>query len=81
MSSAELKVVRKWLDDQLAKGFIRPFHTRCVAPLLLTAKPGEGVRICQDYRGLNNITIKSHYQFVIALISMLRVYRGTRALA
>ena len=61
MSPAELKVVRKWLDDQLAKGFIRPSHARCAVPLLLAAKPGGGVRICQDYRGLNNITIKSRY--------------------
>jgi hypothetical protein len=61
LSPAELKVVRKWLDDQLAKGFIRPSHARCAAPLLLAAKPGGGVRVCQDYRGLNNITIKSRY--------------------
>ena len=28
---------------------------------MLAAKPGGGVRICQDYRGLNNITIKNRY--------------------
>ncbi len=61
MSPAELKVVRKWLDDNLAKGYIRQSHARCAAPLLLAAKPGGGVRICQDYRGLNNITIKNRY--------------------
>jgi hypothetical protein len=61
MSPAELKVVRKWLDDNLTKGFIRESRARCAAPLLLAAKPGGGVRICQDYRGLNNVTIKNRY--------------------
>ena len=61
LSPQELKVVRKWLDDNLDKGFIRESRARCAAPLLLAAKPGGGVRICQDYRGLNNITIKNRY--------------------
>jgi hypothetical protein len=61
LSPAELQVVRKWLDDNLSKGFIRESRARCAAPLLLAAKPGGGVRICQDYRGLNSVTIKNRY--------------------
>ena len=61
LSPRELQVVRKWLDDNLSKGFIRESRARCAAPLLLAAKPGGGVRICQDYRGLNNVTIKNRY--------------------
>ena len=60
-SPKELQVVRKWLDDNLSKGFIRESRSRSAAPLLLAAKPGGGVRICQDYRGLNNVTIKNRY--------------------
>ena len=61
MSRDELHVVRKWLDDNLEKGFIRESRSPCAAPLLLAAKPGGGVRICQDYRGLNAITVKNRY--------------------
>ncbi|KAI0993225.1 hypothetical protein K3495_g14959 [Podosphaera aphanis] len=61
LSSPELKVVRKWLDENLSRGFIRESKARCAAPLMLAAKPGGGVRICQDYRGLNNVTIKNRY--------------------
>lgn len=61
MSPDELKVVRKWLDDNLEKGFVRESRARCAAPLLLAAKPGGGIRICQDYRGLNSVTIKNRY--------------------
>jgi hypothetical protein len=60
-SPPELRVIRKWLDDNLSKGFIRDSKASCAAPLLLAAKPGGGVRICQDYRGLNNVTIKNRY--------------------
>jgi hypothetical protein len=28
---------------------------------MLAAKPGGGVQVCQDYQGLNNITIKNGY--------------------
>ncbi|KAK1916918.1 hypothetical protein P3342_004473 [Pyrenophora teres f. teres] len=61
LSLKELLVVRKWLDDNLGKGFICESRSRSAAPLLLAAKPGGGVRICQDYRGLNNVTIKNRY--------------------
>lgn len=61
LNSGELLVVSKWLDDNLAKGFIRESRSRCAAPLMLASKPGGGVRICQDYRGLNNVTIKNRY--------------------
>ncbi|KAI0993776.1 hypothetical protein K3495_g14408, partial [Podosphaera aphanis] len=61
LSVHELSVVRRWLDDNLSKGFIRESRARCAAPLLLAAKPGGGVRVCQDYRGLNKVTIKNRY--------------------
>src|SRR5580692_4995423 len=45
----------------LDKGFIRESSSPAAVPLLLAAKPGGGVRICHDYRGLNNVTIKNRY--------------------
>ena len=53
--------MKKWIDEMLDKGFIRESSAPCAAPLILAAKPGGGVRICQDYRGLNNVTIKNRY--------------------
>jgi hypothetical protein len=61
MSSEELKCVRKWLDKNLEKSFIRKSKARCAAPLLLTVKSGGGMRIYQNYKGLNNIIIKNRY--------------------
>jgi hypothetical protein len=59
--SQELRVIWEWLDDNLTKGFIRESRSCSAALLLLAAKPGGGVRICQDYQGLNNTTIKNRY--------------------
>jgi hypothetical protein len=61
LSYKELLVVPKWLDDNLNKGFIHESRYRSTAPLFLAAKPGGGVHICQDYRSLNNVTIKNRY--------------------
>jgi len=61
LSPAELRCVKKWIDEMLDKGFIRESTSPAAAPLLLAAKPGGGVRICHDYRGLNNVTVKNRY--------------------
>jgi len=61
LSPMELRVVKRWLDDNLANGFIRPSKSSAACPILLAQKPGGGVRICVDYRGLNNVTLKSRY--------------------
>jgi len=61
LSPLELRVLKRWIDDNLAKGWIRPSRSNVASPMLLAKKPGGGVRICVDYRGLNNITIKNRY--------------------
>lgn len=61
MSPKELLAIRKYLDEHLDKGFIRASSSPAAAPILMAKKPGGGIRICVDYRGLNNMTIKNRY--------------------
>ncbi|SLM41524.1 reverse transcriptase domain protein [Lasallia pustulata] len=61
MSQDELKVLRKYLDDHLSKGFIRASSSPAAAPVLFVRKPGGGLRFCVDYQGLNTITVKNRY--------------------
>ena len=61
MSPRELEVVKKYLDEHLTKGFIRPSTSSAAAPLLLAKKPGGGIRVCVDYRGLNAVMAKNRY--------------------
>ena len=58
LSSEELNALRKVRVES---------RSRCAVPLLLAAKPGGGVRVCQDYRGLNNVTIKNISRIVISM--------------
>ena len=59
MSKDELLVVKKYIDEHLNKGFIRPSMSLAAAPILLVKKLGGGIRFCVNYRGLNAITIKN----------------------
>lgn len=61
MTTQELEAVKKYLDENLGKGFIRPSSSPSAAPVLLVRKPGGGLRVCVDYRALNAITIRNRY--------------------
>ncbi|OAQ57620.2 retrovirus polyprotein [Pochonia chlamydosporia 170] len=61
MSEDELIVLRKFLQENLDKGFIRASTSPAASPVLFAKKPGGGLRFCVDYRALNAITIKNRY--------------------
>jgi hypothetical protein len=62
MSGSELEVLRKQLDDLLAKGYIQPSKSPYGAPILFVKKKSGELRMCVDYRALNKITIKNRSQ-------------------
>lgn len=53
--------MKKYIDEHLGKGFIRPSSSAAVAPVLLVKKFGGGLRFCVNYRALNAITVKNQY--------------------
>lgn len=57
----EQTVIKAYCDELLEKGFIRRSTSPASSPVLLAKKPGGGVRICVDYRGLNEITIRNRF--------------------
>ena len=61
MSQNELKVLRKYLEDHLSKGFIRASSSPVASPVIFVKKPGGGLRFCVDYRALNAVTVKNRY--------------------
>jgi transposase InsO family protein len=61
LSEPELKALRTWLDENLSKGFIRASSSPAGAPILFVKKKTGELRLCVDYRALNNITIKNRY--------------------
>ena len=53
-SQPELEVLRKYVDDNLKKGYIRPSSSPVASPVLFVKKPSGGLRLCVDYRKLND---------------------------
>ncbi|KAJ1573432.1 hypothetical protein NDA11_001115 [Ustilago hordei] len=55
----EMSELRRYLDENLEKGFIRPSKSLAQSPVLFVPKKDGGLRLCVDYRGLNEITVKN----------------------
>lgn len=61
LSPKELEALREYLDDYLAKHWIRPSSSPAGAPVLFFKKPDGSLRVAIDYRRLNDVTIKNRY--------------------
>jgi hypothetical protein len=59
MSGSELEALREELTDLREKGFIRPSKSPYGAPVLFVKKKNGKLRMCVDYRALNQQTIKN----------------------
>src|SRR5436190_999861 len=66
LSKQELKETRKFLDEYLAQGLIRPSSSPAASPILFAKKKDGGLRLCVDYRKLNDGTIKNRYPVPLA---------------
>ena len=61
LSQEELNALRLQLNELLKKGHIQPSKSPYGAPVLLIRKKDNALRMCIDYRTLNQITIKNRY--------------------
>ena len=59
ISKDKLLVIKKYINKHLNKGFIYPSISLAATPILLTKKPGGGIQLYINYRGLNTIIIKN----------------------
>ncbi|GKV41417.1 hypothetical protein SLEP1_g48955 [Rubroshorea leprosula] len=61
MAPAELIELKKQLQELLDKGFIRLSTSPWGAPVLFVKKKDGSLRLCIDYRRLNQVTVKNKY--------------------
>jgi len=74
LNEPQLQALREYLDENLRKGYIRPSTSPAGYPILFVPKKNGKLRLCVDYRQLNDITIKNRYPLplVTELQSRLR---------
>jgi hypothetical protein len=61
MAPTELAELKLQIVDLQQKGFIHPSSSPWGAPVLFVTKKDGSMRMCIDYRSLNEVTIKNKY--------------------
>ena len=79
MSREEREDVREFIKEQLRKGYIRPSKSLQTAPVFFVRKKDRKKRMVQDYKYLNEWTIKNNYPLplisdVLENIGMKKVF-------
>ena len=78
LGPVELETLKTYIKTNLANGFIRPFKSPAGAPIFFDNKPNGSLRLCVNYWGLNNITIKNRYPLPLIGESLDRLGRAKR---
>ena len=76
LSQNELKAQKEWIDDMLAKDFIRPSSSPAAASMLFVKKKEGSLRPCLNYRGLNKGTVKDRYPLPLINKTLTRIAKA-----
>ncbi len=61
LGPVEPETLKAYIKNNLANNFIKPTKFPTGAPIFFDKKPDGSLRLCVDYQGLNNLTIKNRY--------------------
>ena len=78
LGQVELETLKTYIKTNLANSFIRPSKSPAGALILFNWKPDKSLRLCVDYRSLNNIIIKNRYPLPLIGKSLDRLDRAKR---
>lgn len=78
-SVAELEEIKKYLTENLDKGFIAPSQAPYASPVLFVKKANGSLHFCIDFRKLNVLTRKDRYPLplideTLAALGKARIY-------
>jgi hypothetical protein len=65
MLQEELKALKEYIAENMTKRFIQASSSPAGAPVLFVKKANGSLRLCIDYRGLNEVTIKNRYPLAL----------------
>ena len=66
MSANEQEELDKFLKEHISKGYLVPSKSPMASPVFFIKKKDGKLRLVQDYRRLNKITIKNRYPLPLA---------------
>ena len=68
--------IKKYINNILGKGYIRPSILPYAAPVLIVKKPDKGLRVYVDYRALNSLIIKNRNILPLIREILSRLYKA-----
>ena len=78
LGPVELEILKAYIENNLANGFIKPSKSPAGVPILFDKKPDGGLRLCVNCQGLNNLTIKNQYFLFLVGESLDQLGRAQR---
>jgi hypothetical protein len=75
-SAVKLKEVKRYITENLDKGFIDTSQAPFASPILFVKKKDGSLRFCIDYRKLNNLTCKDRYLLPLISETLARIARA-----
>ena len=78
LSLVELETLKTYIKTHLKTGFIQLFKSPAGALILFNKKPDGSLRLCVNYQGLNNLTIKNRYLLPLIGESLNQLGRAKR---
>ncbi|KAI2663045.1 Transposon Tf2-6 polyprotein [Labeo rohita] len=77
LSQPESEAMEKYIEEELAKGFIRPSTSPASAGFFFVKKKDGGLRPCIDYRSLNELTVKFYTKLDLrSAYNLIRIRKG-----
>ena len=77
LSREEQEEVSAFIDDQLKKGYIQPSKSEQTSPMFFVPKKDGKKRMVQDYRYLNEHTVKNNYPLLL-IAQLVDKLQGTK---
>ena len=78
LDPVELETLKTYIETYLKTGFIQPSMSPADAFVLFDKKPDGNLRLCVDYWGFNNLTIKNQYLLPLIRKSLNWLARAKR---
>ena len=78
LGSVDMETLKAYIETNLTNGFIKLSTSPAGAPILFDRKSNGSLRLCVNYRSLNNLTIKNQYPLPLIEESLDRLERARR---